>query len=150
MNKKDILNECYGLVKDVESFNNACDKFKKKYPDSSISCFFFKEINDGGVFQRRFASEGEFYKPEAIVEEEGEILVRCEKWSLFCWSCSTLNKIPLSEFEEFNVVNEEDIKNILKKMKERYRKGLISLQKDTIKQLKPTPKKEKENQDEKM
>lgn len=134
MNKKQILKEAIILKKENMKFERHRIKFKKSFPNASVSNYFHKKIK-GSVFVKRY-NTADFFKPDYIIITEGSLWIKLEKWSKDSWSCSDLTKVSVDVFiRDYSEISEEYVNNFCDKEKKYFLKSIKKLRDNTIKEI---------------
>jgi len=144
--KEKILKELESFGKEVNKYNKNIKKFEKKFPKANIYAYLSSKLS-GGVFIKRYGSNIEFYKTDRVFSQNNQAnpLIELEKWSIHSWSSSSLTKITIKEFaSSYLEVNEDFVKEEIKKYKLKELEAIKKLEQDTLKKLKEANSKEKE------
>ena len=146
MMKEKILKELESFGKEVNKYNKNIKKFKKKFPKADVYAHLSSKLSSG-VFIKRYGSNIEFYKTDRVFSQNDQAnpLIELEKWSIHSWSSSSLTKITIKEFaNSYFEVNEDFVKDEIKKYKLKELEAIKKLEQDTLKKLKEANSKEKQ------
>lgn len=135
--KEQILKEIKSFEKEVNKYNKNIKKFKKKFPKADIHIYLTKKLSSG-VFIKKYGSKIEFFKTDRIFSQNDQAnsLIELEKWSVNSWSSSSLTKVTIKEFTNcYFEIDEEYVKEEIKKYKFKELNALEKLEQDTLKKL---------------
>jgi len=136
--KEKILKELESFGKEVNKYNKNIKKFKKKFPKADVYAHLSSKLSSG-IFIKKYENNIEFFRTDRVFSQNDQAnpLIELEKWSVHSWSSSSLTKITIKEFANYYLeVNENFVKDEIKKYKLKELEAIKKLEKDTLKKLK--------------
>ena len=146
MKKEKILKELESFGKEVNKYNKNIKKFKKKFPKADVYAHLSSKLSSG-IFIKKYGSNIEFFRTDRVFSQNDQAnpLIELEKWSVHSWSSSSLTKITTKEFANYYFeVDEDYVKEEIKKYKLKELEAIKKLEQDTLKKLKEISKEKQE------
>jgi hypothetical protein len=133
-----ILIELKDFEKEVIKYEKNIKKFKKKFPKADVYAHLSCKLSSA-IFVNKYGNSIEFFKPERIYSQNGQVnpLIELEKWSVNSWSSSGLTKITIKDFiNNYMEINEDYVKTEINKYKLKEMESIKKLENETLKKLK--------------